>query len=352
MVLGFLGLPNSGKTTIYNTLTGDDAEVGYVHRDKLNIATVEVEDTRILRLKELYKPKKITFPSIEVYDFAKLDEDRESYQLLETKLLDVIAIVLRFFDDDVVNEEEGRPDPERDLRFLESEFIISDLIIAEKRLEKIRLNLKRGVKNNDLLLEEKLLEKIIASLNQNIPVRSLNISKEEEPLLRSWQLLSGKPVVLILNSDEEGLEKAHELENNFLSEGYPVCTVAGKYEMELLKLDETDRELFLHEIGSDTFAKNRIIEAAYKALNYIHFFTVGDKEVRAWTVKKGVYAPEAAGKIHSDMEKGFIRAECFHYDDLMECGSEKALKEKGKFRLEGKNYQVKDGDILIIRFNK
>lgn len=354
MILGFIGLPNSGKTTVFNAMTGLEAEVDYVHRSCINKAYIEVYDRRVVKLQEIYQPVKTTFAGVEVYDFAKSDDDRDNeyFDSHEAKLLDVTAFVLRLFDDEVIDIDCGLPDPVRDLHKLENEFILHDLIITEKRLEKLSLNLKRGVSNQGIPAEIKLLEKVAALLHKEIPVRELQLTDDENRQLKGFQLLSGKPILIIINCDEKNLEKSRQIEDYLTEQGYVVRVIVGKYETELLKLDENDRQLFLKEIGRERLAKERIIEAAYKALDYIHFYTIGKQEVKAWTIKRGLSALLAAGKIHSDMEKGFIRAECFRYDDLVEYGSEKALKEKGKFRLEGKTYQVEDGDILIIRFNK
>lgn len=353
MQLGLIGLPNSGKTVVFNALTGFNAETGYFHKDEPNIATVEVIDSRVKELSAMYKPKKTSFSIIEVIDFPG---DEESERIIKVdsprvKILDALGLVLRNFDDPVLNQSSGEPEPLKDLAEIETEMIISDLQVAEKRLDKVTLNLKRGVKSAESLLEEKVLLKTIEALHCEIPLRQVPLLPEEEKVIRGFQLLTNKQVLLILNSDEKRYGKNCKLIDDLQEKGFEVVEIAGKFEMELLGLEPEDTRLFLKEMGLECTARHRIIETAYKVLGYISFFTVGKQEVRAWTITKGLNVQEAAGKIHSDMERGFIRAECFNYDDLILYGSEKNLKEKGKVRLEGKNYRVNDGDIIFVRFN-
>lgn len=352
--MGLLGLSNSGKTTIYNVMTGQEADTGYIHKSGINKSSIEIYDERVKILAEIYQPKKVTYPSVDVFDFAKGDDEENNamFNNSEIKLLEVVGLVLRCFDDEVINEELGKPDSVKDLYKFESEFILSDLILAEKRLEKLNMNLKRGVRSPAEDAERKLLEKLVEQLHSEVQIKEMALDKEEQRLIKGFQFLSAKPMFIILNTDEANLDSTRKLEQRLLSEGKSALTIVGRYEMELNNLDENDASLFINEIGFDRYAKERIYETAYNALDYIRFYTTGKQEVRSWTLKKESLAPEAAGKIHTDMERGFIRAECFAFTDLIEYGCEKALKEAGKFRLEGKSYTVKDGDILIIRFNK
>jgi len=353
MELGLIGLPNSGKTVVFNALTGFNAEVGYFHKDEPNVAVVEVKDERVEFLSELYKPNKTTFSHIEVLDFPGSDQEEKRVKLdiPELKQTDALAAVLRNFDDPVVNQSQGSPDPVRDLQELETEMLLTDLQIAEKRLEKVRLNLKRGVKTAEAVKEERVLEKIVEILQGERPLRLAEISSDEEKVIRGFQLLTIKPLMVILNSDEKRYGKNGAVIEACNNRSYEAIDLAGKFEMELLSLEEEDAAYFLSEMGIEKTARDEIINLAYRVLGYISFFTVGRQEVRAWTVEKGSNAQEAAGKIHSDMERGFIRAECFHFDDIREFGSERALKEQNKVRTEGKNYILKDGDIMLVRFS-
>jgi len=353
MELGLIGLPNSGKTVVFNALTGFNAEVGYFHKEEPNIAVVEVKDERIEFLQKLYNPNKTTFSHIEVLDFPGSDQETKRAKLdtPELKQTDALAFVLRNFDDPVVNQSQGEPDPLRDLRDLETEMLLTDLQIAEKRLEKVRLNLQRGVKSAETVKEEKVLQKVVETLQAETPLRLADISPDEEKVIRGFQLLTIKPAMIIINSDEKRYRSNQDIIEACSSRGYEAIDLAGKFEMELLSLEDDDAAYFLSEMGIDNTASDAIINLAYRVLGYISFFTVGKQEVRAWTVVKGSNAQEAAGKIHSDMERGFIRAECFHFDDIKEFGSERALKEQNRIRIEGKNYILQDGDIMLVRFS-
>jgi GTP-binding protein YchF len=355
MKIGLIGLPNSGKTTIFNALTKSRAEVtSYANtKNEPNLAMIDVIDERVTRLSEIYQPKKTTYATIEIIDFIGLSEGSAKGEAFSgtalgtIKRVDAIALVIRNFEDGLM----GEPAPLDDLDQLEIEMLMSDLVIAEKRLERIAGSIQRGLKTDALLAEEKVLKKVVAGLNENRPVRSIEFDCEEIKLLRGFQFLTLKPLMVILNSPEETfgrnsgiIEKMHE--------GREVIEFAGKFEMELSRLDNEDEiRMFMDDIGISESARDRLTQLAYALLGYISFFTVGADEVRAWTIRRGDTAIEAAGAIHSDLSRGFIRAECFSYNDLMECGSEKAIREKGRFRLEGKNYVVQDRDILSIRFS-
>ncbi len=355
MKIGLTGLPGSGKTTIFNALSQSDLPVGVYTDGKAEPAQaiIQVPDQRIDKLTALYQPKKTTYATVELTDFpAGKDNADDSGSLSANtirliKNLDALAIVIRNFDDDL----NGTPDPAADLAAIYSELLLSDLMLVENRLEKIAWSQQRGLKTGELENEEKILTRIKDHLDKDLPLAKLELSESEQKLIRGFQFLTLKPTILILNSDESRFNSDQELTAN-LSADYPVIEFAGKFEMELSQLDDPDEQaLFMEDMGITESARNRLARTVYEILGYISFFTVGEDEVRAWNVRRNATAVEAAGAIHSDLARGFIRAECFHYDDLIGLGSEAAVKKNGKFRLEGKTYSVQDGDILSIRFN-
>ncbi|HHE36971.1 MAG TPA: redox-regulated ATPase YchF [Candidatus Cloacimonetes bacterium] len=358
MKIGLIGLQNSGKTTIFNALTGLEAEVTSYSTGKVepNMGIVEVKDERIEKLAEIYEPEKKVYAHIEYIDFGGLTGENENIDVFSdssmalVKTADALALVVRNFNDEIISQTLGKPDPIKDIQQIESELIISDLIIAEKRAEKIILNKKRGLKDAKLLLEEKVINKVIQFLNEDKPLRDLELADDEEKSIKGFQFISRKPLLIILNSDEDNFGANQKILNE-VEKNYKAIEFAGNFEMELSKLPEDEAKEFMEDLNIKESARDRLTKSSYDLMGYISFFTKGKDEVRAWTITEGDKAVEAAGKIHSDLARGFIRAECFSYDDLMTAGSEKVIKEKGLFRLEGKNYLVKDGDILTIRFN-
>ena len=355
MKIGIVGLQNSGKTTIFNALTGLKAETAMYSGGKLepNLGTVEVTDPRITKLSEMYQPKKTIYAHIDFIDFVGLSGSKEKKDLFSSesmaliKTADALALVLRNFSNDFYTED---PDPVTDLENIISELVIADLIIAEKRMEKLELSAKRGIKDISLKLEEAALVKIVAGLNNGTPIIKLDLSEEDKKAVRGFQFVTQKPLMLILNSDESNFQSDSDLIKK-LSEIFKTIEFAGKFEEELNNLPEEEAVEFMEDMNITESARDRLTKFAYELMGYISFFTVGKDEVRAWTITDGSTAVEAAGKIHSDLARGFIRGECFSYEDLITEGSEKNLKEKGLFRLEGKTYIVKDGEILHIRFN-
>ena len=355
MKIGLLGLPNSGKTTIFNTLTRSEALVGAYAASKAepNVAVVEVDDERITRLMQLYHPKKTTYATIEIVDFSGMahgsarKDDFSSAQMNLVRNLDAIALVIRNFSDDLT----GSPAPLADIDTIDTEFILSDMIITEKRLERITWSARRGKKTNTMQLEEKVLEKILQELNRGRHVRDLTLNHNEQKLISGFQFLTHKPFFVILNSGEKNFGCNYELLAE-IEATYKVIEFAGNFEMELAAFSDSEEAgLLMAEMGIAESARDRMTRFAYEVMGHISFITVGIDEVRAWTLRTGDTALDAAATIHSDLCRGFIRAECFSYDDLMACGSEKGIRDNGCFRLEGKNYKVKDGDILNIRFS-
>lgn len=355
MKIGLLGLPNSGKTTIFNALTKSNAEVAAYASAKAepNIAVVTVADGRVERLAGMYSPKKVTYATVEVVDFVGFSGGSargggfSAGQMALIKTLDALALVLRNFHDDL----SGEPIPLQDIETIEAELILADLIVVETRLERIEWSYKRGKKTAELEAEERILRKIQEQLNDNRSIREMAFSDGEEKIIAGFQFVSKKPALIVLNSGEASFGKNGALLKG-MEEKWRVIEFAGAFEMELSRLtDEEEARLFMDDMGITDSARDRLTRFAYETLGYISFLTVGTDEVRAWTIRRGDTALAAAGSIHSDLARGFIRAECFSYQDLIECGSEKAVKDQGRFRLEGKEYIVGDGDILNIRFS-
>lgn len=357
MKLALIGLPKTGKTTIFNALTrsehNTDKYAPPAH--EANIGMVQVADERITRLSELYKPKKTIYASIEYHDypglFAKEHEGGENAMLSEVKSADAFIVVLRGFADEELDSLHEIGTPARQFMHLEEEMILADQIVAEKRLEKIELGYKRGVKTPAVQIEEKALREILAHLQSNQPISTLTLNTEEEKAVRGFQFLSAKQILVLINCSEDNLQAWDAFITELGEKGYQAHAIAGKFEEELSKLDSEEAEMFMADMGLKESIRDRLTHWSYQLMGYVSFFTVGADEVRAWTVERGSNAVTAAGKIHSDLARGFIRAECFKYEDIMAYGSEKILKEKGLFRLEGKEYIVKDGDIISIRFN-
>lgn len=358
MRIGLIGLEKSGKTTVFNALTGSNIDTNaYASgKNEPNVAVVQVADPRVDKLADMYKPKKVARATVECMDLGGVPADGEKKEIFSpaelalVKNADALALVLRNFSHDLLDGVLGPPDPVRDRNALLTELVLSDLILAETRLERIDHFIKRGASTPDMELERKALLKVSEALNANRPISSLGMLPEELKPLRGFRFLTEKPMLFVLNSDEGGFG-THQGLVSVLEGEFRVVEFAGQFEMELSRLNEDEAREFMEEMRIAASAKDRLSMLAYEVLGYITFFTVGADEVKAWTIRRGDTAVDAAGAIHSDLARGFIRAECFSYDDLVSLGSEKALRDKGLFRLEGKNYLVKDGDILSIRFN-
>lgn len=357
MKLALIGLPKSGKTTIFNALTRSEHSTDKYAptASEANIGVVQVADERITRLSELYKPKKTIYATIEYHDypgiFAKEGDSADNAMLSEIKSAEAFALVLRGFEDEELDGLYSAGDPLAQLNRIEEEMMLNDLIVAEKRLEKIELGYKRGIKTSAIQAEDKALREICTQLQNSKPLRDLELHPDEEKAVRGFQFFSAKPLLILINCAEDNMNAWDDSLATLHSKGYQAYAIAGKFEEELSKLDSEEAEMFMTDMGMTESIRDRLTHWSYILMGYLSFFTVGPDEVRAWTLEGGANAVAAAGKIHSDLARGFIRAECFKYDELMTHGSEKVLKEKGLFRLEGKEYQVKDGDIISIRFN-
>ncbi|NLM96833.1 MAG: redox-regulated ATPase YchF [Halanaerobiaceae bacterium] len=362
MKIGIVGLPNVGKSTLFNALTnaGASAENYPFCTIDPNVGIVNVPDQRLETLNRMYRPEKKTPTTIEFVDIAGLVKGASRGEGLGNKFLshirevDAIAHVVRCFTDSNVTHVDGSIDPVRDIEIINMELMLADLATVEKRREKTRKAAKSG--NREYLEELKILDIFAETLEKGDSLRKLEKDNKSLQLIKELSLLSVKPVIYIANVDEtdiktgsnELVEKVREYADN---EGSEIVTISAKIEADIAGLDEVEAELFLEELGLEESGLDRVIKAGYRLLNLISFFTIGEDEVRAWTIRKGARAPEAAGKVHTDMQRGFIRAEVVSYDDLIKYGSIAEVREAGLLRLEGKDYIVNDGDICHFRFN-
>lgn len=364
MKLAIIGLSNSGKTTVFNALTGQQLETTIYPTvgGEPNYGVVRVPDPRVDKLAEIYRPKKVTYATVEYVDFMGLTkgdvaQNRKVFDLI--KDVDAVVHVVRAFEDAAVSHPLGGVDPLRDIETIEMELVFGDLEFVEKRLERIDEAAKKGKKPGEA--EKKFLLKCKAALEQEIPLRNVSFDDEEQKLMRPLQFASNKPEVIVLNLGESDLNTAAAQElhrrveqyvaDKGIAETTKVVSLSGKIEMELVQLSADEAKAFLDDLGIPEPALNKLIKVSYDLLGLISFLTTGEDEVRAWTITKGTSAQKAAGKIHSDIERGFIRAEVAGYDDFIADGSTAAAREKGHLRLEGKTYEVKDGDIINFRFN-
>jgi GTP-binding protein YchF len=362
--LAIIGLSNAGKTTVFNALTGqslDTTNYPTISGDP-NFGVVKVPDNRIDRLAEIYKPKKITYATVEYIDYIGLTkgdmaQNRKVFDLI--KDVDSIVHVVRAFEDDAVSHPLNDVNALRDVETLELEFVFGDLEFVDKRLERMEEGAKKGKKPNEA--EKKLLLKCKDALEKEIPLRNIAFDEEEQKLMRPLQFISTKPEVIVINTAESDLNSGkastlqssveHYISEKGLAETTKVITLCGKIEMEIAQLSADEAKAFLDDLGIEDPALNKLIKVSYDLLGLISFLTAGEDEVRAWTITKGTGAQKAAGKIHSDIERGFIRAELVSYDDFIADGGMSGARDKGHLRLEGKTYEVKDGDIINFRFN-
>jgi GTP-binding protein YchF len=358
MRIALFGFPMTGKTTLFQLLTGAEAPAHHSGRGEAQIGVTRVPEPRLDWLTAMYKPKKMTPATIEYLDLAGIEkgEASKSLPLDQLRTADALAHVVRAFRDDAVPHVEGEIDAARDAATMETELILADHSIAERRVEKLELMVKKTNRDEDKK-ELELLRKTLAHLEQDVPLRNVEFSDQEEKLLRGYTFLSLKPLLVVVNAGEDDAGKLCEgaasfgLEEMQAHPATEVVALSAKIEAEIAQLDGEDADGFHEELGITQPALDRMIQASYGLLGQISFFTVGEDECRAWTIRSATPARRAAGAIHSDIEKGFIRAEVLAYDDLVTAGSWNAAKENGTLRLEGKEYVVKDGDIAHFRFN-
>ncbi len=361
MEIGIVGLPMVGKTTIFNLVTNAGVETSnyLTGKTETNVGMAKVPDKRIDYLSEMFNPRKTIYAQIQFSDVPGLVQGASQGKGVGNRFLDsirnadLLVHVVRAFENPDVLHAEGGIDPLRDVETINLELLLADLDLVEKRIERIRGGKKI---KKEALVELEVLEKLKDALENEVSLRQLDLSENEREILQNYSFFSEKPIILVVNTDEEQFKKGEypkkkELEAWAEQKETRVIEVSGQTEMEIAQLPEEDREIFMEDLGIEELGIDRLARAAYDRLGLMSFFTVGEDEVRAWTVKKGTVARKAAGKIHNDLERGFIRAEVIHFNDLKECGSMAAAKDKGLVRLEGKDYEVKDGDILNIRFN-
>lgn len=356
--IGLVGMPFGGKTTFFNLLTETEQGTGLSDSIEVHLGSAEIPDQRIEFLSKLYKPRKTTYAQIQFKDIPGVNSENSTpavtARLLdEVRSSDALVQVVRAFQSDLVSAAAGNPTPSKDLKDFQTELLLADIGLVETRIKRIKEAKKQP---KDAASQADFLEVILSVLEEEKPVSSISVNEAEQAIIAGNNFLTEKPLILAVNIDEyqlaEGNYPEREKVISFATEsGITLIEVCAQIEMEISRLQPEERVEFIKDLKLQESGISRLARAAYERLGLISFFTVGDDEVKAWTIRKGTTAQKAAGKIHSDLERGFIRAEVFHYNDLYELGSTPAVREKGLFRLEGKEYLVQDGDLISFRFN-
>lgn len=361
MEIGIIGLPFSGKTTLFSTLTGAiRPELHTSGKVEVHRGIVKVPDERLDKLTEIFQPKKQVNATIEYLEVGGLEKDTSKRESLDSQFLTILkntaalCLVIRAFENEFYPHPEGSIDPARDVALIESEFILSDLVTVENRIGRLQKQIQK-VKLEENIQELELMKKCQASLEDERPLREIEFNEKEKLRIRGFQFLSAKPIIIVINYGEDDISRENEilmtLSQYSQRPNMVITGLSAKVEYEISQLEAADKKIFLEEMGIVQPALNKLISKSYDLLKLISFFTVGDDECRAWPIPINTNAHKAAGMIHSDLERGFIRAEVVHFDDFIQFGSLSKCRERGILRLEGKEYIVKDGDIVTIRFN-
>lgn len=358
MQIGIVGLPFAGKTTIFSTLLKHKSTDAGYHKQEAERGVVKVPDGRLDRLTALFNPKRQVNATIEYVKVPGFEGDGKEPKGLPAqfignlKTVDAIVLVVRDFENEISPHPFGRIDPAQDIAFINSEFWLSDLALVESRIER----LEKGAKAKDAqnLKDLALMKRCKTQLDQEKPLREMELTAEEERALKGYQFLTLKPLLYVINISEDKIPRAAEIEqtlSRFITPNCGLTSLSAEIEREISELSAEDAAVFMADLGIKEPALHKLIRTSYELMGLISFLTAGEDECRSWTIRNGLNAQQAAGVIHSDLEKGFIRAETVYFEDLIKLGSFNACKEKGLLRLEGKEYIVKDGDILNIRFN-